>query len=820
MANHVFAQSTTEVTGTVTDVRNNDPLPFVNVYFKGSNEGTITDENGYFEMRATYHYDTVVFSSVGYKQIFMPVKPGEKHNVSIQLESELVNLDEVIVMSGENPAWEIIRNAVKNKKLHDKRKLKAYEYNNYSRIEIDVENISTKLSNRKLVKDIWAGIDTALLEKNDKGNAVLPLFLSESYSRYYVKNDPFARREEVKKTKVSGAGVEDGSLISQMVGSAYQDYNFYQNWLRFLEKEFVSPLADSWKTFYDYEIRDTLYVGNDLCYELDLFPHRVEDPAFNGKIWITTSGFALKKMDVFIGKATNLNFIDKIEISQELVKTRTGHWLPSNTRIKVDVENFGKKMVSFWIKSNSSTSDWKVNDEKDKKFYINEVQVAEDFKDHTDEFWQQVRPPTLTDYELNTYVVLDTIREMPKVRSLTNMIKLVASGYWKRGKVNIGPYLYAYAYNNFEGHSFRLGAKTNDEFSRKIALRGYLGYGTTDKNWKYGFTGKYIIKRKPWTVFGMHSSHDLERLGIRSDDLIDDNYIFYAATRWQTYRRPYFITRNNISMQSEVSKGLTHKITLLHEYYNPQFPFYYYEHPGSDEMTLKSDISAPAIKFSTRWGRDEMFVQSGNTRVSLGPRRSPIIQFDYTYGFKDVFDGDFDFHKLQLQFTHKLRLGSVGETRYRLRGGYIFGQVPYLLLENHIGNESIFFTNGAFNTMNYFEFVSDKYATLRMEHHFHGLLMNKIPLIRKLKWRLLATANVLYGSLRQENIDIISPVDPEGNPTPGFNSLDDKEPFIEVGYGIENIFKVIRIDGVHRITYRDNPGAQKFALKFSFQFNL
>ena len=722
-------------------------------------------------------------------------------------------------MSGENPAWEIIRKAVENKKYHDKARLEAYEYNNYSRIELDIENISTKLSQRNIVKDVWAGVDTTLLEKNDRGNSVLPMFLSETYSRYYVKNNPFARREEVQKTKVSGVGVEDGNLISQVIGSAYQDYNFYQNWLRFLEKEFVSPLAEGWKAFYDYEILDTLYVGNDLCYELSLFPNRVQDPAFNGKIWITTQEFALKKIDVFINKSTNLNFIDGIELTQELVKTSSGHWLPSNTRIKVDVENFGKNMVSFWIKSTTSISDWKINDVKDKKFYVNEVIVDEGFQDHDESFWEEVRPQTLTSHELNTYQVLDTIQEIPKVKSTVNFIKLAASGYWRRGKIDWGPYLYAYAFNNFEGHSFRIGAKTNEYFSRKVGLKGYIGYGTEDKTWKYGFTGKYLISKKPWTIFKIHSSYDLERLGLRSEDLIEENYIFYAATRWQTYRRPYYIIRNNISLQSDVARGLTHKIQLQHEYYDPQFSFYYYTDPGDSESSLKSDISAPAIKFSTRWARDEMFVTDGTTRYSMGPRRSPIIQFDYTYGFKDVLDGDFEFHKFQLQFIHRLRLGGFGETNYRLKGGYILGQVPYLLLENHVGNESLFFTTGAYNTMNFFEFVSDQYASLRLEHHFHGLLMNKIPLIRRLKWRLLATANVLYGSLRQENIDIISPEDPDGNPTSEFNSLDET-PYVELGYGIENILKVIRVDAIHRITYRDNPGAQKIALKVSFQFNL
>lgn len=814
------AQKVTTVSGTVLDADSSQPVPFANVYFQHSIEGTTTDSDGQFVLSASYNYDSVVVSSVGYVTKVIAIEKGANQQITVRIQSSLTSLEEVVVMSGENPAWQIIRNAVKNKDIHDKRKLNAYAYDNYSRLEFDVENISTRLNEKKLVRDIWSGIDSVSLEKNANGNAVLPVFLSETVSRYYVKNNPFARREEIRKSKIAGVAIEDGSMVSQMVGSAYQDYNFYQNWLRFLEKEFISPIADSWKVYYDYEIEDTVLVDKDWCYQLALYPRRAEDPAFNGKIWITTGEFALRKLDVFIDKTTNLNFIDRVEVRQELMKTIAGPWLPTHTDVKIDVSNLGKNTASIWVRSLSVTSDWEINDLKDSKFYTNEVLVAEDFSRHDDAYWSNVRPLTLTPTQLRTYDVIDTLVEIPSVKSFVNFVKLATTGYWRRGKFDLGPYLFAYAHNNFEGNAFRLGFKTNEYFNDKVTLKSYLGYGTSDRQWKYGFTGSYIINRKPWTELRVHSSRDLEQVGISAENLIEDNYIFYAATRWQTFRRPFYLTKNGISIQTEPTKGLTHKLTLRHQYYDPQYPFYYYGNPGSPSSEIKSDLSAPTIQISTRWARDEMFLQNGNQRVSLGTRRSPAIQFDYTYGFKDVLQGDFEFHKIKLEFMQKLRLGGWGESRYTLTGGYIFGTLPYLLLENHIGNESMFYTTGAFNTMNYFEFVSDQYASLRYEHYFQSMILNKIPVVRKLKWRLLGTANILYGSLRQENIDIILPTDPEGNPTPGFGYLNPAKPYVELGYGIENIFRFVRVDGIHRITYRDVPNAQKFAVKVSMQFKL
>ncbi len=820
ICHHGFGQSITTIEGQVLDAADDSPLQFVNVYFKGTEAGTITDENGHFSITNNDAPDSLVISYVGYLPQTVAVIKGGKQNIIVRLENELVNLSEVVVLSGENPAWEIIRHAVKSKKLHDKRSLKAYEYQSYNRIEFDIDNISTKMSKRKIVSKIWEGMDSTSLEKNALGNAILPIFLSETVSKYYVKNDPFSRREEVQKTKVSGVAVEDGSMISQLVGTAYQDYNFYQNWLRFLEKEFISPIADSWKIFYDYEILDTTMVDGSECYQLSVFPNRKQDPAFNGVIWITTDSYALKKLDLYIDKSTNLNFIERIDLKQELDATPDGPWLPTSTSLTIDVSNLGKNAASMLIKAHNVTSDWEINDLKDRKFYANEVIIAEDFNTYPPDYWENNRPNSLTQQQLQTYQNINTLVEIPQVKSYVNFIKLATTGYWRRGKVDFGPYLYAYAHNNYEGHAFRLGLKTNEYFDRKITLRGYLGYGTADEKWKYGLTANYIIKRKPWTEISMHSSLDVEQVGLRSDDLRENNYLFYAATRWQTFLRPYYISKNSVSIKSEPAKGLIHQLTLKHEYYDPQYSFYYYKSPGTSDVELKSDVSAPTITFSTRWARDEMFLQNGNERVSLGTKRSPIIQFDYTYGFKNFLDGDFEFHKLQLELKNKLRMGGLGEARYKLTGGYIIGQVPYLLLENHIGNESSFYTNGAFNTMNYFEFVSDEYASMRYEHHFQGLVMNKIPLIRALKWRLIGSANVLYGSLRQENIDIISPIDPDGQSTAPFGHLDKGMPYIELGYGIENIFKVLRIDAFHRLTYRDKPDANKFALKMSFQFNL
>ncbi|MDZ7607899.1 MAG: DUF5686 family protein [Cyclobacteriaceae bacterium] len=814
------AQNLQNIHGTIIDSETGEPLPFVNVYLKSTSDGAITDANGQFTISIDQKPDTIIVSFVGYISQLYPTSYFTAGKETIKLKPVLVNLTEVVFNGGENPAWAIIRNAVSKKQLHDHRTLKAFEYSSYNRIEVDIENLPLKFDDRKLMSDVWAGIDTSALDKNSAGKAVLPIFLSESSSRYYVKNNPHTSHEDIEKTKIAGIAIEDGSMMSQLVGSAYQNYNFYENWLNILDKEFISPLADGWRGYYDFFILDTVMVENDLCYELEVVSKVKEEPAFSGTIWITTNEFALRKIDVAIEKSASLNFIESLAIKQELEKTIAGPWLAPRSEVKIDVSNLGKNMASFWITMLNTTRDWKINDVKDKRFYANEVFLAENYNNHDDAFWSSIRPPDLTENQLKTYAVIDTLKEVPRVKSLVNFIKLATSGYWRRGKFDIGPYLYAYAYNNFEGHSFRLGGKTNEYFHNKLTLRGRLGYGTMDNRWKYGFTTSYIIDRKPWTQIELHSAYEVQQAGINPEDLIEDNYIFYAATRWQTFRRPYYITKNSVSFQTEPVKGFSYRATIRYDYYDPQYSFYYYTDPGNPESAVKTTISSPTVRFFAKWAHDETFLQNGNERISMGPGKWPIVGFDYTYGLGNVMNSDAEFHKIQLQYSQHLRLGKFGDTYYKLNGGQIIGTIPYLLLENHIGNESMFYTTGAFNTMNYFEFVSDKWASMRVEQYFQGLFFNRIPLIQKLKWRLLATANVLYGSLSPENTAIMATNGPDGEPTMAFGQLDPGRPFVEMGYGIENIFRFVRVDGIHRLTYRDSPEAQKFALRISAQFKL
>lgn len=812
------AQVKTIVSGKVTDKNTGDAVPFVNVFFYGTEIGATTDFEGRYSLSFYDPPDSLVFSYIGYKTRIVPVALGETQVINIELKPETISLQEIVISSGENPAWGIIRKTVQNKDIHDKRSLDAYEYESYTKVELDIDNISEGQKKRKLFREIARVMDSIAVLKGDDGDPYVPVFLSEALSKYYVKNSPFSRREEIHKTKISGVAIEDGSLTSQVIGAFYQEYNFYSNWMRILEKDFVSPIADGWRMYYDYDIVDTVKIGSDSCFHLRVMPNRKQDLAFTGAIWITKQEYALKQVDLTVVKAANLNFIDKIKIQQELSPTPAGPWLPSKTRVLIDVAQPTDEMIGFIAKFYNSTQNWVVNEVHPDAFYENAVIVAEDMYNYESGFWHENRHDPLTEEEVKVYEIIDTLKNVPIVKTYTDLLTTLSTGYLTLGKIDFGPFLYTYANNDLEGNRFVLAGRTNEYLSRKFYLKGYLGYGTRDENFKYGANLGIILSRRPWTEIGLRSKYDIEQVGLNSEKL-DDNYIFYASTKYGELIEPYYHRQQEAYFETEIAKGLSQTVELKFDRFDPLFNFFYYVDPDNPDSELRSSYKSTSIKLATHWGRDETWVQNGNNRISLGARRAPVFDLAYTFGFDDILGSDFDFHQIEFQMDHRLRLGLAGTSRYRLNAGYILGQLPYPLLENHVGNESFFYTNGAFNTMNYSEFVSDTYVSLRYYHSFEGIILNKIPLMRKLKWRLLGTGNIIYGSLREENRQIIPETDINGTPIKAFNVLTDK-PFVELGYGVENIFKIARIDFVHRLTYLDLPDVEPFRVKISFQFSL
>ncbi|GAA4308512.1 DUF5686 and carboxypeptidase-like regulatory domain-containing protein [Mucilaginibacter gynuensis] len=811
------------LSGKIVDAATFEPVSYATISVKGTTTGTRSDFDGSFHLTFTRTKDSVTITCVGYREKSVYVSDKATQNLTIRLQPSAQTLQEVRVgpKGYINPAWAILREIVKHKATNDPANLQSYQYKSYNRIELDASHLSDKLLRKKFIGQALSLADS--LNVTDADHVpVLPLFLSETISNYYYRKSPEAKKEDIIHTRTKGIGFEDGTLLAQLTGSTFQQYNFYKNFVSAAGKDFVSPITDSWKGWYDYELdnRDAM-VGDVKCFQISFKPKRPQDLAFTGTIWVVKDTYALYRIKATVQPASNLNFINQIKIEQQMGGNGKGPLLPNKTRILVEVDQLTKNSTGFLAKLYTTNTDITTGKTYGSDFFKKSISVADDAQAVDEHFWDTNRPDSITAAEKSVYHLIDTVKSLPTVKNYLIVADLLINGYYRAGKISYGPFLNTFSVNNVEGPRFRLGFRTNSSFDKKWILGGYVAYGMKDKEIKFGASVDYILSRKHWTEAGISYSHDLNQVALLSDSyLYQRNNLFAALTRFGPVakRKPFDQDLITAYISRDLFKGFTEKVTLSNWSLDPLFAFRFQDNnPNVSQKMVVSEL-----QLETKWspGSQPLISETVNRPLSVKSKATaPVFTFRYTLGFKNFLGSDINYQKFSVNVIQTLKTGRFGRGKYSFSAGYIPSTVPFPLLENHLGNETALYNPNAFNLMHFFEFASDKYANLSYTQHFEGLLLNEIPFIAKLKWRLVGTANVLYGDLSSANRYNINQ-----NPSISLSGLGSK-PYIETGYGVENIFKFLRVDFIHRITYRDHAPApdvnpKNFGIKVSAQLRL
>ncbi len=795
----VRAQETI-VRGKVTDVTTNEAIPFANIRFKGLPGGTSADFEGYFSLKTSARVDSLEVWYLGYLPKTRKVIPGKSQTIDVQLQSASVGIHEVTILAGENPAIRIIRNAQRNRDKHDVRSLDAYQYENYTKIQIDVDNISDNFKRKKILRPITSLFDSLEVLAGEDGKANLPVFYSENLSDVYYVSKPFQRKKEIiNASKVTAVGIQDGVLTSQFTGGTFEEYNFNQNKLLIFNKEFLSPIGDNAFFFYDFLLMDSVYLGGYKCYEIKVRPKNSKDLLFTGNVWIVDSLFAIKQVNLEIPKSVNINFLEKIQIQQELEPTAAGAWMQTKSRVVVDFADVTKKTVGMIAKVYTSRRNIVVNEVKDQKFYELQLVLKEDALSKSTEFWNANRHEKLSSTDINVYSMIDTIKNIPRVKTYVDVFYTLVTGYRTIGTIDLGPYISLVSYNNIEGYKFRLGGRTNIKFSDKWILKGYLAYGEKDNRFKYNAQVEHILSRMHWTKIGVQRREDIDQIGVQYD--FDDSQAFNSQqsslyittsqiTRFALLNRK---TESRVWLESEFRKGYTTRVIVQNIDYKHFFTNT--ADTGINSNSFQSDFTTSEIVFETRFAPNEYHVFNDNSRLTIGKTKAPVVILRYTLGLKGFLNSTMDYHRLSVTIDHRLKLGFLGFSNYVVNAGKVFTKAPYTLLEVHRGNQTPFFAAGTYNLMNYFEFISDAYVSFDYVHNFQGLIFNRIPLLRALKWRELVTYRAVYGTLSDKN----------SNPVirNTFSTLLSK-PYMEAGFGISNVLKIVRLDFIYRLSYTDD----------------
>ncbi len=815
-----------EISGVVRDIEDKQPIPYATISFPNSSVGTSTDDDGNYILQfTTIPGDSITVQVIGYKTTAVAINKNVKTSVlNINLERSSAYLEEVIIRPGEDPAIELMRYVLAAKPNNNPDQVAYnYKYESYNKVEVDLLNFNRKKFERlpvpylKQLGFIFDNMDSSSYTK-----PYLPVYLTEALSDYYYQKQPKKSKEVVKATQMKVIKNKNmTNSMSQYLGKLYLAINPYDNYLPFFDKEFVSPLSNSALTFYKYKIEDTQQVSGYNVITLSFTPQRKGENCFAGTIRIVDSIYAIQYIEADMPTSANVNWVKHANFYKEYTPLGDSIWFCTKENITAEMQLTDQvvQTIGFLVKKTTSYDDIVINDPQisdtlESKIFKRDVIVSDSTTKNDDpEFWAKNRHEALSEQESGIYQMYDSLENNKSYQRLKTLGKIFASGGYKFGPIELGPYWQAYSNNQIEGNRFQFSMGTTPKLFKNIYMNGYVAYGGGDDRFKYNISSRFILNRSPRRYFNFSYTRDIDYT-VNYYDKVGINNIFSVAIRKNDIPLKFMFADDvRFEFYNEFYSGFSQQITFYRKIYDPYDPL-----PSTAIFRTSEGVASPTVTTSEvnlllRFAYKEKFLNGNYLRYSLGSKY-PIVEMRLALGLKDVFNSDYDYQRINITVSDNWRIPPFGQLYFNLFAGKYFGTLPYPLLEQHPGNETYYYNKYAFNMMNQYEFISDQYVGVNMEHNLGGGLLKYIPLLKRLKWRQFYNAKGLIGSLNADNMAL------NFNKGFTFRTLNNT-PYLEVGTGIENIFKVLRVDFVWRVTPQslsNEPVKRDFGILGSMKF--
>ena len=811
-----YAFSQTKVSGVILDDAK-QPVSYATVAFKNSPEGVIADENGKFYLESKNTYTTLAVSFVGYKD--KEIELTGEHNYDLKIVLENSNeIAEVKIYGGKtskknNPAIDILRKIWERKKKNGLRQFNHYQYDKYEKIEFDINSIDSAFMKGKIFKNvefIFKHVDTSAIT----GKNFLPIFINETMSKVYGDNAKNRTKDVLQANKYSGFGNANNDGVNAFLKDLYADYDIYNNYLKFFDKDFVSPLSRTGIQVYNYVLADSTFIDKKWCYNIVYYPRRKNELTFKGDFWVNDSTFAIKSINMEASKSANINWVRDIYIEQEfdvlndsVFLLKRDHMMTDFALTKKEGSNgmYGKRTTMF--------KNHEFNQPKDDKFYREDVnKFDKEVFTKTDEYWEENRFESLNSNEKGIYEMLDTLKTVPKIKRIYNLVSILGSGYIQVGKFDIGPIFSTLGYNDVEGQRVRFGGRTYFGPNDPWRIQGYTAYGFKDDKVKYGINARVMLNKKNRFIVSLGNRRDVEQIGVSlttSNDVLGRSFASSSFFSSGTNNKLTNVNLTNLGFEIEPVKNLVLESSFSYRTLSSASSEFKLDYFTDNTYTKTSDkITQSEVNFLVNYTPKRKMVGYGVDRIDVD-LNYPRFFVSYSQGLKGVFDSDFNYSKLQLYYRQPLLIGGFGRLFSTLEIGKTFGAVPLSLMGVIPGNQSYFIIDNTYNLLNYYDFVADQYTSLHLEHNFNGKLFSRIPLLRKLNWREIIGVKAVYGSVSKENIALNASGQSYQAPVDGY---------YEYSAGIGNIFKVMRIDGAWRGSYFNVPDARKFTIRVGFGF--
>ena len=823
-------QNEIRIKGLVTDSVSGEPLPYVSIIVKGTTTGAATDLDGRFSLTvpSSASGKMLEVSYLGYSTKQVPLKSGQ--SLSIQLAPTGIALNEVVVKPGreryrrrDNPAVAFVKNVIERRDANDPRNHDYYSYDRYQKMVFAMNDYKPK--KREDGKTGKFDFLVEFIDTLDVGTTILPISEKEHFETVYYRKEPHSEKRLVKGDKSAGVDeVFSRDGIQQFLNEAFREVDIFRNNIPLFLQRFVSPLSSLGPTFYKYYLMDTLEIDGQKCMDLGFVPFNSESFGFTGHLYVTLdSTYFVRRVLLNVPKDINLNFVSHMTIDQTFRREPDGTRLITKDDIRVNFKLSEKSKGMFAqrliVYSNHSfepdTAQLAIFEQPAPSITLKEAYTQ------TDKFWEENRPQEGRRRNPNTVdKLMAKLRSIPIFYVTEKIVTILVSGYVPatkdeaNNKFEFGPMNTTISGNAIEGARFRVGGTTTPQFHKRLTLDGFAAYGVRDKKMKYDALVEYsFIDRKQYRKeFPMHSirfeyMYDINKLGQQYMYTSKDNFLL--AIRRKRDTRATYLRKAELTYTREHYNGISYSAVLRNkrEYATPYAVFDRINADGS--LTSLDHYDMTELELNFRYGYNEKFYQTRNNRIPI-TFDAWVFNLSHVMGWKGFLGSSYNYQRTDIGLQTRLWFSAFGYTDIILKAGKVWTKVPYPLLILPNANLSYTIQPEAYTNMNAMEFINDEYASWDVTYYMNGLLLNRIPLIKKLKWREVFCFRGLWGHLSDKNNPAKSTglfAFPEGSMTLG------KAPYMEASVGIENIFKFLRLDYVWRLNYRDNPDIQTHGVR-------
>ena len=812
----------TKVKGRVTDASTGEGIPFAGIYFKNSTVGVSADIDGYFFLETRDTLSLLSASILGYEEEVRKVTRHGFNEVNFSLKPIHSELNAAVVKPDDRYIRSILRKIEESKFRNNPEKRPMYNCDVYTKMELDVTNPESPMISKFLPKDfnfVYDYMDTSVVS----GMPFLPVLISETTSKYYHRKDPPSNREIIKATRISG--VDKNPVLAQFTGNMYVKTNFYDNYINIFQVEIPSPLSSSGTTYYNYYLVDSLNIEGRKTYKIRFHPSKwVSSPTFDGEMSIDAEEYALRDIHVRLKKGSNVNWVRDLTIDVENCRHEDSTWFYKQDKMYVDFSptmRDSSKIVTFLgnRQIDYSNPDFVTSYKEDKEDISAQVQAGKDVINNDEGYWQSVRPFPLSEKEKGIYNMVDSIKNVPLYKDVYALADMVVNGFLNTKYVGFGPYSSLFSFNELEGGRVQLGIRTTKKLSRKFRLMGYAAYGFKDKTLKGGGTFEYMFNNQPTNKLVVSYKHDVMQLG-KGPTIYGSGSLMSSILAKANSQKMSMVNDYALSWQKEWSQNFNMIIALESRriFSNIFVPMV------SPEGKIFNSVGYNQAHMQLRFSKDEI-VTRGTFEKHYMYSKYPVVTLDFIGSTKGIGKNEYSYFRPELSIHYTLPIPPIGLSKFDLNTGTIVGEVPYPMLKIHEGNGTYTFSRNSFACMDYYEFASDLWTTLFWEHNFKGFFLGKIPLLRRLQWREVASLRAAYGTIRKQNNGIVGSEDASAVMLFPEKMGKLNRPYVEMGVGITNIFRFLRIDAFWRMTHRYEvkdgvkvPHDNRFVLNFGLEF--